>query len=201
MKECRKEVINMNDLPAKLSILTTMNKAIELYPMTVTSWKDPYPENFLKRFRIDFHQPNYGMAVIYSDQYAPDKVWFSLFEEAEKRVVDDDYNFFGVMYETSVKAAKKRIQVLIEKIRKVSVEKMSEYRKRMHTRTTEEIQQIEKVLDLLGVDDEIHLEFLFKEWPSSEEMKATDYVKEFQDKIMVYKGKSLISLKDNDIPF
>lgn len=179
-----------------------MNKAIELYPFTVSLKKIQTSNSFLRDFKIDFHQPDYGLATLYCDRYVPERIWFSFFEEAEKQVIDDDYNFFGVIYHTSVELARKRVQVLNEKLSKLSMNKVPERDRWVYTRAKESIQQIKQALDMLRENDHINLEFLFKEWPSSEEMKATDYVKEFQDRVMSYKGKSLTSIvKDSDIPF
>src|SRR3990167_10707323 len=104
-----------DEIPCNLTIVTSMSKAIELHPMTHYATRNELFEekarnSFLENFNVSFQKPDYHQATFKKESYAPDQMWFSFFGDDEKQVMQDDYGFYGVIYLTEVKQARKRVE-------------------------------------------------------------------------------------------
>ncbi len=192
------------DTPCKLTIETSMTNAIKLYPL-IHPRSYSGRNQFLEHFYIEFHKPNFNQATLERSVYAPDKTWYSLFDEAEKVVMEEEFGFYGIMYESQVKLIKRRVEKLIAKIEKTILNRSSyqsnnsDYRARQVFYLRDEIKDIEKILGQLNEKDLVTLTFMFAEWPTQEEAKRREYVKEFEGKVM-----RIISQTDHandEIPF
>lgn len=193
------------DMPCKLTIETSMINAIKLYPL-IHSKSYSEGNKFLERFYIEFHKPAHNQATLERSVYAPDNTWFSLFDEAEKVIMEDEYAFFGIMYESQVKLIKKRLEKLITKVQEEISAKGTyppnnkyDYQSRRVFYLRDGLKDIEKTINLLSENDSISLTFIFAEWPALEEAKKREYVKEFEGKLM-----RIISQRDHtndEIPF
>jgi len=184
------------EMPCKLTIVTSMGKAIKLHPMThypsYYELLEPRARNgFLEHFNISFHQPRHHQATFIKESHAPDQMWFSFFADEEKEVLQDDQGFYGVMYRSDVKLASKRVEQRFEKVEAAIVKNpvtlpdgQEDYKTRMVLRNRDEIKEIDEALGYFSWTDEITLTFLFSEWPDIEQMKKTDYVKDFEDKLL-----------------
>ena len=105
--------------------------------------------------------------------------------------MQDDQGFYGVMYRSDVKLASKRVEQRFEKVEAAIVKNpvtlpdgQEDYKTRMVLRNRDEIKEIDEALGYFSWTDEITLTFLFSEWPDIEQMKKTDYVKDFEDKLL-----------------
>ncbi len=199
-----------NEMPCSLTIVTSMGKAIQLHPLThyPSSYREllePRTRNgFLEHFNISFHQPRHHQATFKKESQAPDQMWFSFFTDEEKQVLQDDYGFYGVMYRTDVKLARKRVEERLKKVEAAVIKspvtlptRQEEYLVRRTFHQRDEIKAIDDALGYFNLTDEITLTFVFSEWPDIEQMKKTDYVKEFEDKLL----KRLTRSDSDELPF
>ncbi len=203
-------MINNYEMPCSLEIVTSMEKAIKIHPMT------HYPSHyeafvvtrarneFLEHFNISFQQPRPHQATFKKESHAPDQTWFSLFAGEEKQVLQDDYGFYGVMYRTEVKRARKRVEKMLEKVEAAIVKSpvtlppgQEDFLVRRTFSQRDEIKAINQALSYFNLTDEITLTFVFSEWPDIEQMEKNDYVKEFEDKLL----KRLTRSYSDEIPF
>lgn len=166
------------DHRAILQITTSVSRAIELYPLIHKEGYGNDGSRFLEGLRIHFHKPNHNKAILLDSRTVPNKVWFSLFEDAEKEIMEDDYAFYGIGYETTIKLALKRLQNFLgeyeEEISKRHLEKV-DGRRNLYNR--DELKQIQEALRKLCEDDKIRLEFVFLDWPDPKEARKRDYTK------------------------
>lgn len=189
-----------DDYERGLSITTSLTRAIEAYSLTL--WHRGKSNSFLRDWRIEFYTPRYHQAILSSRHPAPEGKWFSLFDEAEKEMMEDEYRFYGVMYRTTVKLARKRVRNLLEKVEKSlaetpfipSTNQSWEFRQPFYRR--DEIRDIDEALELFGQDDEICLTFYLEKWPEMDEMRKKEYVKDYKEKLFLK-----VTNRDEDIPF
>lgn len=199
-----------NEMPCRLRIVTSMGKAIQLHPLTHSpsyyrELLEPRARNeFLEQFDLSFQEPRNHEATFKKESHAPNQMWFSLFADEEKEVLQDDYGFYGVMYRTEVKQARKRVKEKLKKVEAAVVKSpvtlptgQEDYRVRRTFRQRDEIKAIDQALGYFNLTDEITLTFVFSEWPDIEQMKKTDYVKEFEDKLL----KRLTRSDSDELPF
>ncbi len=187
----------MENTNAQLEIVTSVSKAIELYPFI--HGEEAWDRNrFMAGMRITFHEPKQNQAKISRSISVPDKTWFSLFDDAEKQILEDEYVFYGVEYRTTVKMAKKRVDRLVENLEEKMTDKSFRKEARRHNfYHRDELRQVFAALGQLNSDDEIVLNFIFSEWPNVEKARRKDYVKEFESKLLNWGSVSLT----DDIPF
>lgn len=176
---------------AQLSIVTSMSTGIVLHPLIGRNSFSESGNSFLEYFRIEFHKPDYHQATVTRSIFAPLELWFGLFDEAEKVIMDGDQGFYGVMYETQVKLANKRVERLLEKIEKTitskptsSKENQADWQTRRIFRKRDEIRDTETALRHFDPSDKITLTFIFAEWPTPEQARRRDYIKEFEEKLL-----------------
>ncbi len=183
------------DMLTKFSVTTSVAKAIELYPLI---HERSYQEQnrFLSGFRINFHEPKQQQAVLTRSVSVPDKSWFSLFDDAEKEIMVDEYAFYGIEYSTKVKLALNRVSKLIEKLEEEIGSKRvlsAEVKRNFYQR--DQLKEIEEALTKFHQSDEVCLTFVFSEWPNVEVARRKDFVKEFESNLL---GNGF---PPNDIPF
>ncbi len=174
--------------PAKLNITTSNALAVKLHPYTQLSYRDNV-YGFLRNFKLDFDSPRSGEATFSDSSYIPSYNWFLLFEEAEKEIMEDEYTFYGIRYETNVASAIKRlnkhlddVESLIAKTQVETTENKDFVRGRRFS-LRDEIVDMKKVLSKFDPKDKITMDFVFTEWPNIEEAKRKDYVHEFEQKV------------------
>lgn len=198
------------DMPCSLTIVTSMGKAIKLHPMThYPSYYEMFSagrarNQFLENFNISFQEPRSHQATFKKEDHAPNQTWFSLFADEEKTVLEDESGFYGVMYRTEAKRAKRRVEKLLEKIETQIVKhparlpvEQEDYRVRRILSERDEIKAIHQALSYFNLTDEITLTFVFSEWPDIDQMKKTDYIKEFENKL----SRKLTRSDLDEIPF
>ena len=173
-----------DDMSAKFSITTSVTKAIELYP-AIHERGSREGNKFLFEFKIDFHKPKQHQAMLSTSTSVPDKIWFSLFDEAEKEMMEDEYAFYGIEYSTKVKLALNRVRKLIEKLEEeMSSKSVRKAVGRHNFYHHNQLAEIEEALTRLHEGDEIRLTFVFSEWPNIEMARKKEFVKEFENKIL-----------------
>lgn len=180
-----------NESPAKLTIVTSIARALELHSLTHYNSYSEKGNDFLHGFDIEFHRPLYHQATFLKTDYVPDKFWFGLFDDAEKTIMEDDYSFYGIQYQTSVKLALERAKKLLEKtMRSLGSKKISsdsgsglDFEVRRIILYRDWLGDVERALRGFDGGDEITLAFIFMEWPSIEEARRKDYIKEFEEKL------------------
>lgn len=180
------------DTLTKLSITTSVAKAIELYPL-IHERNYQGDNRFLSGFRIGFHEPKQHQAVLTRSVSVPDKTWFALFDDAEKEIMEDEYAFYGISYSTKVKLALNRVRKLIAKIEEERSDRRSARMHNFHHR--DQLKLIEQALTKFHEGDQVCLSFVFSEWPNIEASRRKDFVKEFQSKLL---GNDF---PPDDIPF
>lgn len=184
-----------NEVPCNLTIITSMAKAIKLHPLTHCSsnyelfYRKLARNSFLENFNICFQEPLIHQATFKSESYVPNQLWFGLFSDEEKETVEDECGFYGMMYRTDVKVARKRAKKMLEKTEEALAAKLvnTQAQKEGHTQAFYQRDAIKDMYEAIGcfdLADEITLTFIFSEWPDMEQMKKTDYVKEFEAKLL-----------------
>ena len=183
------------DTLTKLSITTSVAKAIELYPLIHES--NYREENrFLSLFKISFHEPKQNQAVLTRSVSVPDKTWFSIFDDAEKEIMEDEYAFYGIQYSTKAKLALNRVKKLIEKLEEeMSSRSVRKAVGRHNFYHRDQLKQIEHALTKFHEGDQVCLSFVFSEWPNIEVSRRKDFVKEFESNLL---GNNF---PPDDIPF
>lgn len=191
-----------NRLPAELTIVTSIARAIKLHPFTCWSSDQQNDNDFLKRFKVDFQKPTFYLATLSRSAYAPHEDWLYFFDEAEKEVIEDEYSFYGVRYQTSVKLAKRRVAGLLKKIEdSIGEQRMSNASEKDRVKfgrmfyNRDGFKDAKEGLKLFDDNDEIAVNFMFADWPNVEDAKRKEYIKEFEDKLL---GKRT---EPDDIPF
>ena len=152
------------DTLTKLSITTSVAKAIELYPL-IHEGNYRQENRFLSAFRISFHEPKQNQAVLTRSSSVPDKTWFSLFDDAEKEIMEDEYAFYGIQYSTKAKLALNRVS-------------------RHNFYHRDQLKQIDHALTKFHEGDQVCLSFVFSEWPNIEVSRRKDFVKEFESNLL-----------------
>lgn len=187
-----------NDMPTKLTIVTSMAIAIRLHPLTHRSIHSRHTRSFLEKFGIEFHEPSYNQAIFEASSYAPERTWYGLFNKTEKTVMEEEGGgFYGIQYKTQVKLTHRRVEELADRLEK-AIQSQSpkdtplDYQVRGKFYLRDEIRDIENALERFNEEDQITLTFIFSEWPDIEEAKRKDYIKEFEKKLlkMVSQSKS-----------
>ena len=179
-----------------------MLKAIQIYPLTQRSEFSTGENEFLIHFFIDFYSPSPKEAIFKRKHgLAPRSDWFLLFDEAEKEIQGDEYNFYGISYRTSVKLASKRLRSKIKKLEDAVEEsqtgtKMSRFYVRNAFSRRNFIRDMYEALRIFNPDDEITINFIVAEWPNEDDMGKKEYIKYFEDKIF---GRGKFAKKE--IPF
>lgn len=169
------------DTLTKLSIKTSVTRAIALYPLIHESnYKDQ--NRFLSGLVINFHQPKQHQAVLTRSVSVPDRTWFSIFDDAEKEIMEDEFAFYGIQYTTKVKFALNRVRKLIEKVEDERTNRRSARMHNFHHR--DDLKHIEHALTKFHENDEVCLSFVFSEWPNVETARRKDFVKEFESKLL-----------------
>lgn len=178
-----------NRSPAELTIVTSIARAVRLYPLT--QWNDTFEEEnrFLRGFKLEFQQPRKHQATFTRTSFIPAEQWFCLFDEAEKEIMEDEYAFYGICYKTMVKLARKRLTRMVEKIedglgnKTVSGSKdPSGSNQAFYHRDVS--RDAEKALKLFDANDDIVLTFVFADWPNVDEARKREYVKEVESKLL-----------------
>ncbi|GEM_PF-4923854 len=176
----------MNDRQTcQLSIVTSVAKAIEIYPLTLRNSRSGKGNDFLHGWEIEFHKPNQNKArIVESGCFAPVKTWFLLFDEAEKELMEDEYNFYGVEYATSIKLAKRRVSKFLKKtiIPQFAGSNSRSVERILYQRDS--VTAMARALEYFKEEDEVTLSFVISEFPSVDEAKNKDYIKEFEQKIL-----------------
>lgn len=182
-----------DDTPAQLSIVTSLSRAIDIYPST--EWSNHKDRNiFMSRFTIEFRKPGPQFATFVCKGYAPTETWFSLFDDAEKEVMEDEFTFYGVRYQTITKLAVKRVESLLRKMGEMhhlNAKKNSPSDNQRFHYQLEELGKIKEGLKMFDEKDEVVLTFLFPEWPDIEVAKKTEYIKRFENKILGQKRREI----------
>lgn len=193
----------MNDRqPSELKIVTSLNKGIELYPLT--KWdSDREPNEFLRGFNIEFKKPQPHQTTFVEKGFVPRNDWFFLFDDAEKEILEDQYAFYGIGYRTTVKLARRRVERILTKLEESIVgekpnhqsNKKEDIEIRSIFYRRDYLKEVKEALEHFQEDDEITLEFIFTEWPSVDESRRKEYVKEFEEKLLGKSGQN------DDVPF
>lgn len=181
-----------NDMPTKLTIVTSMAIAIRLHPLTHRSIYSRHTRSFLEKFDIEFHEPSYNQAIFEASSYAPERTWYGLFDKTEKIVMEEEGGgFYGIQYKTQVKLTHRRVEELADRLEKtiqsqsqIPKDAPMDYQVRRKFYLRDEVRDIEDALERFNEEDQITLTFIFSEWPTIEEAKRRDYIKEFEKKLL-----------------
>lgn len=181
---------------AKLTFTTSLSTALKLYPLTKRDDNMINTNNFMLNMRIEFQKPMLHQALFYQTNEVPHITWLSLFSENEKMLLEDDRNFYGIFYETTVEKSRARLRRFTNKLSRIEEEK-TQKAKRYIKWNIEHILEISSALDKFNHSDSITLEFMYTEWPTREEALRRNYVKEFENKL----EEIATSEDSDDIPF
>src|SRR3990172_659536 len=180
-----------SEQPSNLRIVTSLIKAIELHPLTHYNSYSQSENGFLHGAKLIFHKPEFNKATFLLSGYAPQKEWFVLFDDAEKEIMEDEYRFYGICYETSVKLSLERLRKLIDKAQialavktKPEANENQDWKVRTSFNYRDSLVEAKKALSCFDETDPITLTFIFSEFPNIKEAKRKDYVKEFEEKIL-----------------
>ncbi len=172
------------DTHTKFSVITSVVKAIELYPLIhESSYREE--NRFLSGFRINFHEPKQHQAVLTRSVSVPDKTWFSLFDDAEKEIMEDEFAFYGIEYSTKIKLALNRVRKLIVKFEEEIGSRSVRNEVLRHIfYQRDQLKQLEQALTKFHEGDQVCLTFVFSEWPNVEVARRKDFVKEFESNLL-----------------
>jgi hypothetical protein len=190
----------VNGYETGLTIKTTLEKAIKLYPLTRWNPITHKSNGFLTDWFIEFHTPQHNQALLRLDWLRYDKFWFALFDEGEKEAVEDEYRFYGVEYETTARQARRRVKNLLDKLEEKMLDSSFQEKRGQLDPSGNPFSERDKLrdtldaLDLLNPTDVFTITFnTSEESLSMDELKKKDYVESFKNKLFLKKVSLLFN--------